>query len=194
MTKQEQQAEALTRATTNQSMSNYPAILSGFTAKGIPLHEIEPRVNVFTFRAWQALGRVVSKGQHGVNVVTYIDLKAKGPDPVTGEIDPRKQGGRKPKTTTVFHIRQTHPIDGAPDQEPPPTIDEPEAGTQAGQDAETGAGEGYSSGTQAGQDRETGAGEGALLTGIEMPGKLASAAARAIEFDPTPSDYSEATR
>lgn len=51
--------EALTRAISGQTMSNYPAIYQGFIAKGIPESEILPRENVFTFNAWRALGRYV---------------------------------------------------------------------------------------------------------------------------------------
>jgi hypothetical protein len=50
-------SEALTRTTTGLSMSNYPTIYGGFTAKGIPESEIKPRENVFTYNAWRALAR-----------------------------------------------------------------------------------------------------------------------------------------
>ena len=36
-------SEALARATTGQSMSNYPTIYGGFIQKGIPESEIKPR-------------------------------------------------------------------------------------------------------------------------------------------------------
>ena len=100
MTATEQQSEALSRATNNLSMLNYPAIYEGFAEKGIPESEISPRVNVFTYNAWKAKGRQVSKGEHGVKVVTWI----KGTD---------KESGKEktyPKRTTVFHISQTDPI------------------------------------------------------------------------------------
>ena len=42
-------SEALDRATTNQSLTNYPPIYEGFMAKGIAEAEIKPRENVFTF-------------------------------------------------------------------------------------------------------------------------------------------------
>jgi hypothetical protein len=45
------QAEALTRAVTGETLSNYPAIFRGFLEKGIPEAEIQPRVNIFTFQA-----------------------------------------------------------------------------------------------------------------------------------------------
>jgi hypothetical protein len=48
-------SEALSRATTGQSLSNYPTIYGGFMEKGIPESEIKPRENVFTYNAWRAL-------------------------------------------------------------------------------------------------------------------------------------------
>src|SRR5207253_8007027 len=92
--------EALTRAVSGQSFSNFPAIFQGFAAKGIPESEIKPRENVFTFDAWKALGRYVRKGEHGVKVVTFIDCKSKELDPDTGE----RKLIRRPWTTTVFHV------------------------------------------------------------------------------------------
>jgi hypothetical protein len=44
-------SEALSRATTGLSMSNYPTIYGGFMEKGIPESEIKPRENVFTYNA-----------------------------------------------------------------------------------------------------------------------------------------------
>ena len=100
--------EALTRAVSGQSFSNFPAIFAGFAAKGIPESEIRPRENVFTFDAWKALGRVVRRGEHGVKVVTFIDCKSKETDPDTGE----RKLIRRPWTTTVFHVSQTEPLKG----------------------------------------------------------------------------------
>ena len=40
--KSEKQAEALSRALTGQSWSNFPAIIQGFTSRGIPEDQIEP--------------------------------------------------------------------------------------------------------------------------------------------------------
>jgi antirestriction protein ArdC len=98
--------EALTRAVTGQSYSNFPAIFQGFAAKGIPESEIKPRENVFTFEAWKALGRVVRRGEHGVRVVTFIECNRD--DKQTGE----KQSFRRPWRTTVFHVSQTEPLNG----------------------------------------------------------------------------------
>jgi hypothetical protein len=100
--------EALTRAVSGQSFTNFPAIFQGFAAKGIPEAEIKPRENVFTFDAWKALGRVVRRGEHGVKVVTFIDCQSKETDPDTGE----RKVIRRPWTTTVFHVSQTEPLKG----------------------------------------------------------------------------------
>lgn len=103
----EQQAQALANATSGASVANYPAIFEGFAAKGVPVEEIRPRENVFTFNAWKALGRVVKRGEKGVRVVTVIPCTKK--DPETGDEKPV----RKPKATTVFHVSQTEPLDAA---------------------------------------------------------------------------------
>jgi N-terminal domain of anti-restriction factor ArdC len=100
--------EALTRAVSGQSLSNFPAIYQGFAAKGIPESEIKPRENVFTFDAWKALGRVVRRGEHGVKVVTFIDCRSKEIDQDTGE----RKVIRRPWTTTVFHVSQTEALKG----------------------------------------------------------------------------------
>jgi hypothetical protein len=100
--------EALTRAVSGQSLTNFPAIFQGFAAKGIPESEIRPRENVFTFDAWKALGRVVRRGEHGVKVVTFIERPSKEIDADTGE----RKIIRRPWTTTVFHVSQTDTLKG----------------------------------------------------------------------------------
>ncbi len=100
-------SEALTRATTGQSVGNYATIYSGFMAKGIPESEIRPRENVFTYDAWRALGRQVRRGEHGVKVLTFIDCQKK--DEETGQL---KERFRRPFSTTVFHVSQTDEIKG----------------------------------------------------------------------------------
>ena len=104
-------AEALSRATTGQSFANYPAIIEGFIAKGIPVDDISPRENVFTYHAWRALGRQVRRGEHGVKVTTFVSMEKKSGevDPDTGE-EKRIKLGRRAWTAVVFHISQTDPI------------------------------------------------------------------------------------
>ena len=104
--REQERAEALTRAVSGQTMSNYPAIFQGFIAKGIPESEIRPRENVFTFDAWKALGRYVRKGEHGVKVMTFIECSKENKE--TGE----KDSFRRPWTTTVFHVSQTEAMNG----------------------------------------------------------------------------------
>jgi hypothetical protein len=99
--------EALVRAVSGQSFSNFPAIFQGFAEKGIPESEIKPRENVFTFDAWKALGRVVRRGEHGVKVVTFIECSKEDKDSGAEEFF------RRPWRTTVFHISQTEPLGGA---------------------------------------------------------------------------------
>ncbi len=94
---------ALVRAVTGQSMANYGAIFEGFAAKGIPEAEVEPRVNVFTYDAWKAQGRQVRKGEHGVKVVTFVEMSRQSDD---GE----PETWRHPRTTTVFHVSQTDEV------------------------------------------------------------------------------------
>ena len=99
--------EALSRATSGMSVSNYPTIYGGFIEKGIPESEIKPRENVFTYNAWRALGRQVRRDEHGVRVLTFIDCQRK--DEETGRLKERFRG---PFSTTVFHISQTDGIPG----------------------------------------------------------------------------------
>lgn len=103
------QAEALSRAVSGQSETNYGPIVLGFMARGIPEAEIQPRVNVFTFHAWQALGRTVRKGEKSVKVTTFRPVGDKV-DPATGRVV--RKGGRMPWTAYVFHVSQTEPIAG----------------------------------------------------------------------------------
>lgn len=102
------QREALNRAVFGQSMANYSAIFEGFEAMGIPADDIRPRENVFTFNAWKALGRSVKKGEHGVKVATWVTADGKRVEATEGEA--AAGGFRFPKTTTVFHVSQTSPI------------------------------------------------------------------------------------
>lgn len=91
-------AEALQRATTNSSFANYPAIIAGFTERGIPPEQIRPRENVFTFNAWRQLSRTVKKGEKGIQITTWIPVEKDGEKFV------------RPRITTVFHISQTQEL------------------------------------------------------------------------------------
>jgi hypothetical protein len=111
--RQEMQQEALGRAVGGQSLSNWPAIIHGFVAKGIPEGEIKPRENVFTYHAWRALGRQVRRGEHGVKVTTFVSIdrdSAPATDRKEGDAKPAQRQGRRPWMATVFHVSQTDPI------------------------------------------------------------------------------------
>ena len=107
MTEAEIQAQALSNARNGMSSMNYAAILRGFVDKGIAGADILPRVNVFTFHAWKALGRVVRKGEHGVKVCTYVPM-SKGEDQPDGSV--KVSSFRRPRVTTVFHVSQTDAV------------------------------------------------------------------------------------
>ena len=104
----EKQAEALSRAITGQSLSNYPAIIRGFLSRGIPEDQIRPRENVFTYQAWKALGRQVRKGEHGIKVCTFIPMELK--DGKTDDGADKTVVKSRPRMTTVFHISQTDDV------------------------------------------------------------------------------------
>ena len=106
----ERQAEALSRALTGQSWSNFPAIIQGFKARGIPEDQILPRENVFTYQAWKELGRQVRKGKHGIKVVNFIKRDKKVKDTGTDEVKIKTYS--MPRTVSVFHISQTDEREG----------------------------------------------------------------------------------
>lgn len=106
--------EALERALRNQSEANYPTIVEGFVAMGIPPADIRPRENVFTYHAWRAKDRQVLRGQHGVQITTMLEKLER--DPTTGVVTKRMI----PRRVTVFHETQTAPRDAAPTPGPTP--------------------------------------------------------------------------
>jgi hypothetical protein len=116
--RQQMQQEALSRAVSGQTLSNWPAILRGFMEKGIPESDIKPRENVFTYHAWRALGRQVRRGEHGVKVITYVALHGKEDkdgveaNDLDGTDKPKKGACKRPWSATVFHFTQTDPING----------------------------------------------------------------------------------
>ena len=99
--------EALHNATSRDSTMNYAAIIQGFVAMAIPIEDIKPRENVFTFKAWRGMGRTVRKGQHGVPICTFVPRSVT--DKETGEV----KEIRMPRQTTVFHITQTEPLEAS---------------------------------------------------------------------------------
>ena len=108
MTKDQVQQEALSNARNNESMRNYPAIYEGFTSKGIPESDIIPRVNIFTYQAWRALGRQVNKGEHGVKISTFVPMTKKDTDDEGNET---KSSFKRARRVTVFHVSQTSEVE-----------------------------------------------------------------------------------
>jgi antirestriction protein ArdC len=96
--------ESLSRAVGNLATSNYAAIFEGFAAMGIAEGDIHPRENVFTLKAWNALGRKVKRGSKGVRVTTWINSERENKE--TGE----KDSHRFATSSYVFHVSQTEPM------------------------------------------------------------------------------------
>src|SRR5262245_29196777 len=115
--REEMQQEALSRAIGGQALTNWPAIIQGFAAKGIPESDIRPRENVFTYHAWRALGRQVRRGEHGVKVVTFVPGRGSDAADPQDESDierpVKRRGGSPLWSATVFHVSQTDRIDNA---------------------------------------------------------------------------------
>lgn len=98
----EQQAEALNRAANGQPCANDVAVVEHYSAAGI---NATPRVDVFTYNAWRALGRQVRKGEKGCKLLTWIPCKGKKPNP-----DAEAPRFMRKKVTAVFHVSQTDAI------------------------------------------------------------------------------------
>lgn len=107
--------EALDRARGSQALTNLPTVYAAFMERGIAEADIKPRDNVLTYHAWQALGRQVKRGEHGVAVLTWIQTDGEH-DPNTGE--EIKRPGRFARTAYVFHISQTEQIENEPGRQP----------------------------------------------------------------------------
>ena len=120
---QEAAKQALNRIEQGENTANYQAIIQGFASRGIPVDEIKPRENVFTYQAWQAKGRQVSKrpphipaGQYGVTIPVIFEKV---------DLQTKKVIKRYNKPVTVFHISQTYEIGKKPPQHPPQTGPDP---------------------------------------------------------------------
>ena len=86
---------------------NDALVVALFAARGIAPAEIEPRENVLTYRAWQAKGRQVCKGEKSVKISTFIPIDAKI-DPATGKV--LEPASSRPWTAAVFHVSQTKAV------------------------------------------------------------------------------------
>ena len=99
--------EALARIQGSFGSKNDGLVLMAFSERGLAIEDIFPRVNVLTFRAWQAKGRRVAKGAISVPVTTWIPCGEKSPEDGEKKDKPRM----RPKTASLFHISQTVPAD-----------------------------------------------------------------------------------
>ena len=102
----EQRAEAYARATTGRTCDNDMLVILAFESRGIS--DVRPRENVFTYRAWQHVGRQVLKGEKGVQVTTWIPCSRKER---TADGSEKTVEFCRPKTATVFHVSQTKAIE-----------------------------------------------------------------------------------
>jgi len=98
-TMQEIREQALDRARNGSSIRNDAEVIGAFMERGIPLDEIQPRENVLTYRAWQAIGRQVKKGEKGVRLATILERE-----------DDDGEKYRMRRTVSVFHVSQTKVI------------------------------------------------------------------------------------
>lgn len=106
MTTTETPEQALERIQRGGFCKNDALAIMAFADAGIPADDIEPRINVLTFRAWKAKNRQVAKGAKSIKVVTWIPCKPTKKQETEGE----KQKLR-PKTVSLFHVSQTIPAD-----------------------------------------------------------------------------------
>ena len=105
-TTKETPAEALARIQIGFS-KNDALVVALFAARGIDPETIEPRENVLTYRAWQAKGRQVCRGEKSVKISTFIPIPAKL-DPATGKVI--EPASSRPWTAAVFHVSQTKAV------------------------------------------------------------------------------------
>ena len=105
-TARETPSEALARIQAGFS-KNDALVVALFAARGIDPAAIEPRENVLTYRAWQAKGRQVCKGEKSVRISTYIPIPEKL-DAVTGKV--LEPASSRPWTAAVFHVSQTKAV------------------------------------------------------------------------------------
>ncbi len=105
-TAKETPAEALARIQ-NGFSKNDALVVALFAARGIDPADVLPRENVLTYRAWQAKGRQVCKGEKSVRISTYIPIPAKL-DSRTGRV--LEPASSRPWTAAVFHVSQTKAV------------------------------------------------------------------------------------
>ena len=111
----EDPAAALQRIQTGQFGGNDVLVIEAFADAGIPPEEVDPRNNVLTFNAWEALNRRVAKGAISVRVTVWMPIDGKGK---AGEGEKQDDGkpaprGMRPRSARLFHEWQTVPANAA---------------------------------------------------------------------------------
>lgn len=106
------QTQALQNALSDRSAANYETIFEEFAQRGIPVEEISPRENVFTYHAWLALGRQVRGGEKGVKIFSMkpSSKRGAGDEPAGAEGAEEGKPRMVPVAAYVFHISQTDPV------------------------------------------------------------------------------------
>jgi hypothetical protein len=97
------QRATLRRIEESPSLANFAAVIEEFASRGIPESEIQPKENCLTYNAWQAKGRQVRRGQHGVKITVYV------PATPAKDAPPDAEATLRPVSATVFHVSQTDP-------------------------------------------------------------------------------------
>lgn len=95
--------EALARVQSRVVSANDVRVIEAFAERGIVA---TPRVDVFTYKAWFALGRQVRRGEKSVRVTVWLPVPDK--DGTKGRMIAR--------TAYVFHKSQTDAIEGREDR------------------------------------------------------------------------------
>lgn len=103
--RQERNRQALQNAQGNPSMSNFGVVIEAFAARGFDPCDIDTKVNVLTYNAWQALGRQVRRGEKSVKVTTWAPIQDQDTPPAGTTPSVRL----RPVTACLFHISQTDP-------------------------------------------------------------------------------------
>lgn len=101
-------AETLARIQQGFSKNDL-AVVMAFADAGIDPDDITPRVNVLTYRGWQALDRQVAKGAISLRVTVWIPKKGKKGEESSSKDDKKKTASMYPKTVSLFHVSQTIP-------------------------------------------------------------------------------------
>ena len=106
-------SDALARAQKGVSANTDAQVIGFFAAHGI---DATPRLDVFTYAAWQALGRTVCKGESGCRLRVWLNSKS------GSQSDDEGAGRGFFKNVSVFHISQTAPLSEPKDPARTPII------------------------------------------------------------------------